>query len=212
MISHLREEYETSGLILSGLAADPLHQFGEWFQAALHAGVREPNAMTLATSTPDGKPSARIVLLKDYSAAGFSFFTNYDSRKGQELAANPHAALVFFWMDLHQQVRIEGTVEKLDAQASENYFQSRPPGSQIGAWASPQSTVIENRAFLENRVAEIQERFDGLEKLPKPDFWGGYLLRPTAVEFWQGRPSRLHDRFRYTLYYRGEWKIERLAP
>jgi pyridoxamine 5'-phosphate oxidase len=178
----------------------------------MRAGMPDPNAMTLATCSPEGKPSARIVLLKDYSAAGFSFFTNYESRKGRELLANPNAALVLFWKELHRQVRIEGRVEKLDAEASASYFQSRPRGSQVGAWASPQSSVLPDRQTLVEQAEKTERQYEGLEKLPLPGFWGGYLLRPETVEFWQGQPNRLHDRIRYVLKKNGAWKMERLAP
>ncbi len=212
MIYHLREDYPSEKLETHGLESDPFRQFDLWFKEALEAGVREPNAMTLATSTPDGKPSARIVLLKDYGEPGFTFFTNYESRKGAELAANPHAALVFLWLDLHRQVRIEGKVEKLERERSEVYFQSRPRGSQLGAWASPQSSVLADKILLEEKVAELEQQFEGVEKLPLPPFWGGYLLRPSVIEFWQGQPSRLHDRFLYSLKADKAWAIERLAP
>ncbi len=212
MIHHLRQEYDSDILDIQDLSADPIQQFDRWFQDALLANVAEPNAMTLATAAPDGKPSARIVLLKDYSPAGFTFFTNYESRKGQQLDANPNAALNFFWREMHRQVCIEGTVEKVDRQVSEAYFQSRPLGSQIGAWASRQSSVLENRAVLDVRVQNAEGKFAGLETLPVPEYWGGYLLRPSLIEFWQGRPSRLHDRFLYSKPAGGEWKIERLSP
>lgn len=212
MLLNLREDYQSGKLEIEDLEADPYSQFHNWFQDALKAGIREPNAMTLATCTPEGKPSARIVLLKDYNPEGFTFFTNYDSRKGRELDANPYAALVFLWLDLHRQVRIEGQVEKLPAAVSEAYFQSRPRGSQIGAWASPQSQVMFDRSTLEERVRRLEKEYESAEKLPLPGFWGGYILRPYEVEFWQGQPSRLHDRFRYTRTDVGTWNIDRLAP
>lgn len=167
--------------------------------------------MTLATVGPDGYPSARTVLLKGYDEHGFVFFTNYESRKGQELALNPHATLLFTWLELQRQIRIEGEVEKISREASLAYFQSRPRESQIGAWASPQSSVIAGREVLEQREMEMEEKFAGLDKLPLPDYWGGYLLRPVALEFWQGRMSRLHDRILYTRTDH-EWLIQRLAP
>jgi pyridoxamine 5'-phosphate oxidase len=212
MIYHLRENYDREKLEVEGLQQSPFKQFDLWFKDAQAAGVKEPNAMTLATCSPEGMPSARVVLLKDYGEVGFSFFTNYESRKGAELALNPNAALVFLWLDLHRQVRIEGKVEKLSAAQSEAYFHSRPRGSQIGAWASPQSAVLSDKAVLESRVEALEQQYLGQEKLPLPPFWGGYLLRPSMIEFWQGRPNRLHDRFRYTPAQEGAWNVERLAP
>ena len=212
MLHHMRKDYESPYLALSDLADTPFSQFHDWFQTAIREDADEANAMTLATSTPDGKPSARIVLLKGYGEDGFSFFTNYESRKGKELNLNPQAALVFYWPKLHRQVRIEGTVKKLPEAASEAYFQSRPIGSQIGAWASPQSAEILNRDILLEKVRANEKRFAGKEKLPLPHFWGGYILAPDEVEFWQGQPSRLHDRFRYSLQRNGSWKLARLAP
>ncbi len=212
MLLHLRQDYNSEALSLSDMAADPASQFHHWFQDALKAGVQEPNAMTLATATPDGRPSARVVLLKDYGPDGFSFFTNYASKKGVELDKNPQAALVFLWLELQRQVRIEGSVERLSAAASEAYFQSRPRGSQVGAWASPQSSVLDGREWLEGRVAELEKKHEGKDNLPLPDFWGGYLVKPTLFEFWQGQPSRLHDRFQYTPKAEGGWLIQRLAP
>jgi pyridoxamine 5'-phosphate oxidase len=185
-------------------------QFGRWFEQATHAGLLEPSAMTLATATPDGHPSARMVLLRGFDQRGFCFYTNYESRKAAELAANPRAALVFWWDALERQVRIEGRVEPTSRAESEAYFTSRPPGSQLSAAASPQSRVIDDRATLERRVTELATSLsDG--QLPLPDFWGGYRLTPEVVEFWQGRPNRLHDRLRYRRA--GDaWVIERLAP
>ena len=212
MLLHLRQDYNSGALHLSDMATDPASQFHHWFQDALKAGIKEPNAMTLATATPDGRPSARVVLLKDYGPDGFSFFTNYASKKGVELKQNPQVALVFLWLDLQRQVRIEGRVERLSTEASEAYFQSRPRGSQVGALASPQSSVIGGREWLEGRVAELEKKYEGLDKLPLPDFWGGYLVKPTMLEFWQGQPSRLHDRFQYTPKPEGGWLIQRLAP
>lgn len=212
MLANLREDYQSKGLEQNDLHPDPIGQFNIWFREALEKGIKEPNAMTLATCSPDGKPSARIVLLKDVKSTGFTFFTNYESRKAQELAANPYAALVFLWLGLERQVRIEGRVEKVSAAESEAYFQSRPKGSQTGAWASPQSKVIESRAILEARVQHLNQQYENVEKLPLPNFWGGYLVKPEMIEFWQGRTSRLHDRFRYTLQADETWKMERLAP
>jgi len=189
---------------------DPIITFTEWFDAATQAAVPMPEAMTLATATPDGMPSARIVLLKGYDGNGFVFFTNYGSRKAEELDTNPNAALCFHWTQLERQVRIEGRVSRISAQESDDYFRTRPHGSRVGAWASRQSMPLENRAILETRVREVEDRFrDG--EIPLPPFWGGYRLAPERIEFWQGRPSRLHDRL---LFERvgGGWKITRLYP
>jgi pyridoxamine 5'-phosphate oxidase len=206
----MRREYSRTGLGEADVDADPVVQFGRWFEQATQAGLLEPHAMTLATATPDGRPSARMVLLRGFDERGFCFYTNYESRKGAELAANPRAALVFWWDKLERQVRIEGRVERTSRSESEAYFASRPPGSQLSAAASPQSRVIEDRAALERRVAELATTVpDG--RLPLPGFWGGYRLVPQVVEFWQGRPNRLHDRLRYRRAGDG-WRIERLAP
>lgn len=210
-IAALRRNYILESLSESDVHTNPILQFGAWFEEALHSGLPEPNAMTLATATPAGRPSARTVLLKDFDNEGFVFFTNYESRKGAELQENPQAALLFTWLELERQIRIEGTVEKVSPGESLAYFQSRPKGSQIGAWASPQSRVIPNREVLEINVADLTQTYLDAEKLPLPAFWGGYRLKPEVVEFWQGRESRLHDRIRYALT-GGAWKIERLAP
>jgi pyridoxamine 5'-phosphate oxidase len=208
-IAEIRKEYTFAGLRRADLHPDPIHQFKNWFQAALSAGVDEPNAMNLATVDGEGQPSSRIVLLKDVDHRGFAFYTNYESRKGRELAANPRAALTIFWAGLERQVCVRGTCEKLDRQESETYFKSRPIGSRLGAWVSSQSTPIPNREFLEAKLKDVTAKYG--ENPPIPPYWGGFVLRPHSVEFWQGRPSRLHDRFSYTRA--GEtWKIDRLSP
>jgi pyridoxamine 5'-phosphate oxidase len=209
--AELREEYETHGLSEGDLAADPFVQFQTWFGQAVTAGLPQPNAMTLATATLDGRPSARMVLLKGLDSQGFVFFTNYESRKAGDLEANPWAALVFFWVEFHRQVRVEGHVERVAARESDEYFASRPPGSQLGAWASPQSQIIEGRVPLEARVRELEAEYAERE-IERPPFWGGYCVRPAAIEFWQGRLNRLHDRLRYRRDDSGAWVVERLAP
>lgn len=214
-LKHLREEYSSSSLVMEDAPGKPIELFEQWMQEALQAKLPEPNAMTLATCKPGGFPSARVVLLKGLSEKGFVFYTNYNSHKGQELATNPNAALVFLWLELQRQVRIEGVVEKIEPSASEAYFQSRPKGSQIGATASPQSSTIEGRAELEERVKALELEYADQAQLPCPDHWGGYIVRPTRIEFWKGRASRLHDRLVYTKVEEEEveqWKIERLAP
>jgi pyridoxamine 5'-phosphate oxidase len=211
-ITHLRTDYVSSGLRLSDLEADPFHQFSHWLQEALHtAGIVEPQAMTLSTATKQGYPSARIVLLRGYDEQGFVFFTNYESPKGQELAENPRAALTFYWGELHRQVRIRGIASKILEEESDRYFVSRPRDSQIGAWASNQSRVIKERAELENMVKALHSKYEGQE-VPRPKHWGGYRVWPHEFEFWQGRPSRLHDRFCYTRQAENSWRIDRLAP
>jgi pyridoxamine 5'-phosphate oxidase len=190
---------------------DPIKQFEAWWTDAINSELPEVNAMTLATSSADGLPSARIVLLKGFSEAGFQFYTNYESFKGRQLLENPRACLVFFWKELERQVRITGLVEKLSSKNSDDYFNSRPPGSRIGAWASPQSEVIKNSEWLDQQVDHYKLRYSG-DDIPRPPHWGGYLVRPVTIEFWQGRPNRLHDRLQYTLQENGGWIIERLAP
>jgi len=209
-LQNLRQEYRSSELLQQDVDQNPIQQFKRWFTDALNAQLYEPNVMTLATADPYGKPSARIVLLKGFDENGFNFYTNYDSKKGHDLKQNPQAALVFFWPELERQVRIEGMVSKLDPQISTDYFHSRPKGSQVGAAASPQSQVIESREALEQQVIELKKQYEDLE-VPRPEHWGGYLVEPQRVEFWQGRPSRLHDRICYDLV-EGVWIISRLAP
>ncbi len=206
----LRKEYTLRGLDEGDVDPDPLVQFERWFHEAVTAGLREPNAMTLATVGANGQPSARIVLLKSFDSRGFVFFTNYESRKAQELEQQRAAALLFFWSDLERQVRIEGSVARVEATESTNYFTSRPIAARLGAWASPQSQVIAGRAELDARLAAVTERF-GPEEPPRPLFWGGYRVAPARLEFWQGRPSRLHDRICYQRHDEG-WSITRLAP
>ena len=207
--AELRRNYDRDVLLESEAAADPMTQFRLWFETALEGEIYEPNAMALSTVAADGQPSIRMVLLKGFDPEGFVFFTNLESRKAGELAGNPRAALLFWWDKLHRQVRIEGEVEQVDGAEADAYFASRPHGSRIGAIASPQSRVIEGREVLEARVAELTARHP--EDMPRPHHWGGYRLRPDQLEFWQGRPSRLHDRLRYTRD-GGAWRMERLAP
>lgn len=206
-----RQDYRWGELLLENAANSPFVQFEQWIEAAKAADIREPNAMTLATVNEQGRPRARIVLLKAFDKNGFVFYTNYDSQKGQDLANHAYGALVFFWDALERQVRIEGQVVQQDKAVSTSYFQSRPRNSQIGAWTSPQSQIIKDRSVLTERQAEIEEQFAGKASLPLPNNWGGYVLVPDTFEFWQGRSSRLHDRIRYRLEQK-EWLRERLAP
>ncbi len=206
-----RYEHAPEGLHRRDLDPDPIKQFSNWFTAAVEAGIRDVNAMSLATAGKDARPSVRIVLLKGFDQDGFIFFTNYESDKGKQLEANPFAALGFYWIELDRQIRISGSVARTPRQESERYFHSRPIGSQLGAWVSRQSDVIDGRRILDARLAEMTERF-GDKPIPLPPHWGGYRLTPDAIEFWQGRPNRLHDRFRYTRQTNGSWSIDRLAP
>ncbi len=210
-ISDLRKEYKLQSLHKKEVADNAMEQFDRWWKDALKSEINEPNAMTLATASADGLPSARIVLLKGFHKEGFQFYTNYESFKGRQLAENPRACAVFFWKELERQVRITGLVDKLSAMDSEAYFKSRPVGSRIGAWASPQSEVIESSEWLTLQAAKFERKYPDLN-IPRPPNWGGYLIKPVTIEFWQGRPNRLHDRLLYSLQEDGNWIIERLAP
>ncbi|MEA5616629.1 pyridoxamine 5'-phosphate oxidase [Cronbergia sp. UHCC 0137] len=210
-IADLRKDYTLQDLHEDGVDPNPFIQFQTWFTQATTAQLPEPNAMSLATCTPDGKPSARMVLLKDFDQRGFVLFTNYNSHKGQELTINPHAALVFWWAELERQVRIVGTVEKIAPEESDKYFNMRPPNNRLGAWASNQSQVIASREVLEQQLQQLQREYENQE-VPRPPHWGGFRVIPKEIEFWQGRPSRLHDRLLYTKLDHGSWKIERLSP
>lgn len=210
-IQNLRQDYRAATLSEADTAADPIKQFEKWFNEAVAAQVYEPNAMTLSTTTSNGRPSARVMLLKGFGPEGFTFFTNYMSRKGKELAKNPWAAITFFWGPMERQIRIEGTIEKLSKEQSEQYFHSRPKGSQIGALVSPQSQEITDRTVLENKQQQLEAEYADKE-IPKPAYWGGFVLKPQLVEFWQGRSSRLHDRILYKKSDKSNWKKVRLAP
>ena len=209
-IADLRKDYTLNGLDLADVLPDPIAQFRQWFDAAVQAGIPEPNAMHLGTVAENGRPSGRIVLIKDVDERGFVFYTNYESQKGQALIARPVASLTFFYPELERQIRIEGVVEKVSAEESDTYFNSRPRGSQIGAWVSQQSTVIASRAVLEDRQRDLETRFAD-QPVPRPPYWGGFRVIPDLIEFWQGRPSRLHDRICYRLA-GGSWVLERVSP
>ncbi len=211
-IEAMRQKYGNHPLSPKGADKSPFGQFESWFKIASEANILEPNAMLLSTVSKEGAPSARVVLLKAYDKRGFVFYTNYESRKGEQMAANPNVALTFFWDVLHRQVRIEGTVSKISAKASTQYFQKRPKGSQIGAWASPQSQMIDSRAILEEKKAALETEYENDSILPRPPHWGGYIVKPQRVEFWQGRDNRLHDRVVYEKQKNGRWKIFRIAP
>jgi pyridoxamine 5'-phosphate oxidase len=210
-IAAIRKDYSQRQLTEEEVASDPVLQFSKWWDEALASQIDEVNAMTLATASIDGMPSARIVLLKGFDKRGFTFFTNYESFKAQQLSENPKACLVFFWKELERQVRITGIIEKVSDQESDDYFNSRPEGSRVGAWASPQSRVIESREWLDDNYAALTNKMKD-QNIERPKHWGGYIVKPVIVEFWQGRPSRLHDRIQYTPEENGNWKIERLAP
>ena len=210
-LAAIRKEYRLQSLSEDDVDANPIKQFEKWFQQALASGIEEPNAMTLATSTTDGKPSARIVLLKGIKDNGFVFFTNYESKKGKQIHDNPFAGIVFFWKELERQVTIQGEIKKVSEQESDEYFASRPVESRIGAWSSPQSEVIENREVLEKNVIYFTNKYQS-QNIPRPPHWGGYILIPTLIEFWQGGAGRLHDRLQYTIDTTNSWIIKRLAP
>ncbi|WP_313191715.1 pyridoxamine 5'-phosphate oxidase [Sphingobacterium sp.] len=210
-IAAIREDYVKSSLSESDVQKNPIQQFQKWFDEAMSSQVTEPTAMVVSTVAENGYPSSRVVLLKDIKAEGLSFFTNYNSRKGQEIIQNPHVSALFFWPELQRQVRFEAEVEKLPKADSDEYFSIRPRGSQIGAIASPQSAIIPDRETLEKRVAEVEKEMENITEVPRPEFWGGFLLKPVRVEFWQGRGSRLHDRIVYIMD-NGDWTINRLAP
>jgi pyridoxamine 5'-phosphate oxidase len=210
-VDEIRKEYRLHRLKKEEVAENAMQQFERWWKDALESELDEVNAMTLATASSDGLPAARIVLLKGFHSEGFRFYTNYESFKGKQLMENPRACLVFFWKELERQVRITGLVEKLSQTDSDAYFNSRPAGSRIGAWASPQSEVIESSEWLTQRANQLEKNFSE-SGIPRPPHWGGYLVRPVTIEFWQGRPNRLHDRLLYSLQENGNWGIERLAP
>ena len=209
-IADIRKDYQLQSLLESDVADNPFTQFDKWWDEAVNSKIDEVNAMTLATASVTAMPAARIVLLKSVTTDGFVFFTNYNSKKGEELEKNPNACLVFFWKELERQIRITGTVEKVSSEESNAYFNSRPVGSRIGAWASPQSRVIDSRKTIEDNIKKYENEFEG-ENIDRPSHWGGYIVKPAVIEFWQGRPSRLHDRIQYS-FKDGGWIIERLSP
>ena len=210
-VARLRRDYTRAGLDESGADQNPIEQFRRWFDEALAADLHEPNAMTLATTTPDGHPSARMVLLKGFDERGFVFYTNYEGRKSRELEANPHCALVFYWGELERQVRVEGRASRVAEEESDAYFEGRPRGSQLGAWASEQSRPVRDRGVLEERLRELEDEYEG-RAVPRPPFWGGYRIEPRVIEFWQGRENRLHDRLVYRRSEDGGWRRGRLQP
>jgi pyridoxamine 5'-phosphate oxidase len=210
-IESLRKNYSLHSLSESNVKPSPIDQFIQWFDEANDAKVHEPNAFVLSTSSTKGIPSSRVVLLKGCSHEGFTFFTNYESHKGQEISSNPHVSLCFLWHEMERQVRIQGVASKVSREETARYFHSRPRESQIGAWVSPQSQIIEDDLFLSKKYAEIEAKYQGIDPIPVPDHWGGFIIAPTEIEFWQGRPSRLHDRIRYTLE-NHQWTTRRLAP
>jgi pyridoxamine 5'-phosphate oxidase len=210
-LANLRKDYSKASLDVDTIDPNPIVQFEKWFKEAVNAKIPEPNAMNLATVSESGRPTSRIVLLKGIENNQFLFYTNYQSQKGRELDLRPECALNFFWPELERQIRIEGIAQRVDTKTSDDYFQSRPRGSQIGAWASPQSAIIRDRKILEDRVKEIEKRFEGKTVLPRPNQWGGYAIAPFEIEFWQGRSSRLHDRLCFTQV-EGKWQLHRLAP
>ena len=210
-VADIRKDYTLQGLSEADADPNPFKQFHIWFNQALQAQLPEPNAMTVATVTADGKPRARVVLLKNFDASGFVFYTNYKSHKGQELADNPQAALVFWWAELERQVRIEGRVEKVSEPESDEYFHSRPKSSRLGAWVSNQSQIIESREVLETQLQELTAKYEH-QDVPRPPHWGGFRVVPAVIEFWQGRPSRLHDRLQYVRVSETDWVVERLSP
>lgn len=210
-IADIRRDYSHKSLSEKDADPNAIKQFEKWWMEAVSSQIDEVNAMTLATASIDALPSARIVLLKEFNEKGFVFFTNYESYKAQQLAENPKACLVFFWKELERQVRITGLIQKISESDSDEYFRSRPESSRIGAWASPQSRVIESRHWLDEKFNELVNKMEGTD-IERPPHWGGYIVKPVVIEFWQGRPSRLHDRIQYMLEENGEWRIERLAP
>jgi pyridoxamine 5'-phosphate oxidase len=210
-LQRLRKEYTRAGLTEAEADPDPIEQFRKWFDEALAADLHEPNAMTLATATPDGRPSARVVLLKGYDERGFVFYTSYEGRKSRELEENPRCALVFYWSELERQIRIEGRAGRVSEEESDAYYGSRPRGSRLSAWVSAQSRPVEDRGALEKRLWELEAEYEGRE-IPRPPFWGGYRVEPEAIEFWQGRENRMHDRLLYRRLSDGGWRMQRLQP